>query len=96
VLDRRQLSWALVEEGVHHVALPVGGRAIDNLRLLEGILSLLKLDVALVLKNGIDIAVHCSSCQVSLNKGIEKSVGRTHEEVGLGKHYGLRAVHSQV
>ena len=87
MLDRRQLSWALIEEGVHHVALPVGGHAINDLRMLESILSLLKLDVALVLKNGIDISVHCSSRQIRRNNRIKKSVGRTHEEVGLGQHY---------
>jgi len=56
VLDRRQLGWALVEEGVHNVTLPVGDS--NDTRLLEDVSLLFKLDLVLVLKDWIDEAVN--------------------------------------
>ena len=94
MLDGRQFSWALVKEGVHNVTLPVGDA--DNTRLLENVLILIKLDLALILEDWIDESMNRGSRQILLNHWIEKTAGRTHEEIGLGQHYRLRTVHSQV
>lgn len=56
MLDRRQIGWALVEEGVHNVTLPVGDS--NDTRLLEDVSLLFKLDLVLVLKDWIDEAVN--------------------------------------
>jgi len=88
LLDGRQFSWALVKEGVHNVTLPVGDA--------NNVLLLIKLDLALILKDWIDEGVNRASRQILRNHWIEKTAGRTHEEIGLWQHYRLRTVHSQI